>query len=227
MKKAKAKPAGAREVDDAPTERGRRTRRALLDGALDLMHSGRSYNSLSLREVTHAAHVSPAAFYRHFRDMNELCLALVDDCGRTLRPLLREARVAGASSTDIIRGSMLIYRRFVQENPRYFLVASGERHGGSPIMRAAIRHEITRFIDEMAQDVQDLRLLPHMTPTLIRNVCELGVNTMLSAASDILDVARTDTRALNEMYEDYIWQMRLIFLGAAKWRPRDKKRKAR
>src|SRR5689334_18618225 len=110
----------------APTERGQRTQRAMMDAALDLMEGGRSFNSLSMREVTKVAGVVPTAFYRHFRDMSELGLALVDDVGRSLRPLLREARLKGASYKDIIRGSVLIYKKYVEENPRYFLVASGE-----------------------------------------------------------------------------------------------------
>jgi AcrR family transcriptional regulator len=205
-------------ADTAPTERGRRTRRALMDAALDLMEAGRSFNSLSLREVAQAAGVAPATFYRHFRDMDEICLILVDDCGRSLRPLLREARVAGASYKDIIRESMLVYKKFVEENPRYFLIASGERHGGSPIMRAAIRQEVSRFIDEMAQDLTDLQLLPKLKKTAIRNVCDLVVNTMLSAASDIRDLSKIRSKTGTEMFENYIWQMRMIFLGASTWR---------
>src|SRR5690554_3445393 len=50
---------GSRHVDKA------RTRRALLDGALELL-TDRSLDNLGIREVTRAAGVAPAAFYRHF-----------------------------------------------------------------------------------------------------------------------------------------------------------------
>ena len=44
-----------------------------------------SFGSLSLREVTREAGVVPTAFYRHFANMEELGLALVDESFRTLR----------------------------------------------------------------------------------------------------------------------------------------------
>ncbi|MGS7457649.1 TetR family transcriptional regulator, partial [Mycobacterium tuberculosis] len=60
-------------------ERKQQTRHALMEAALAMVAAGRSFPSLSLREVTRDAGVVPASFYRHFRDMDELGLALVDD----------------------------------------------------------------------------------------------------------------------------------------------------
>ncbi len=198
--------------------RGQRTQRALMDAALDLMSAGRSFNSLSMREVTLVAGVVPTAFYRHFPDMSALGLALVDDCGRTLRPLLRQARVEGTSSKNIIRNSFLTYKRYVESHPRDFLVASGERHGGSPVIREAIRREIDLFVDEMAQDLHVLRLLPNMSLPTIRNICELVANIMLSAASDISDLPKMGKKREQEKIDVYVQQLRVIFFGAAQWR---------
>src|SRR5439155_23497205 len=63
-------------------ERKRRTRQALLDAALELLKE-QSFSSLSLRQVTRAAGIVPTAFYRHFDDMEELGLALIDESFRT------------------------------------------------------------------------------------------------------------------------------------------------
>lgn len=214
--KVRRKTAPARS--DAPTERGQRTRRALIDAALGLIEQGRSLNSLSMREVSNAAGVVPTAFYRHFHDINELGLALVDEVGRSLRPLLRQARFEGASAKDIIRESLLTYEKYVRENPRYFLVAAGERHGGAPVIREAIGREIDLFVDEMAQDLRALELLPNMSPASIRNVCDLVVHTMLSAASEILDLRRAKRKVAEARVENYVQQLRVIFLGASVWR---------
>ena len=66
-------------------ERKQRTRRALLDAALGLLE-GQSFSSLSLRQVTGVAGIVPTAFYRHFDNMEELGLVLIDErserCGR-------------------------------------------------------------------------------------------------------------------------------------------------
>ncbi len=62
-------------------QRKQRTREALLDAALSMLED-RPFASLSLREVSRAAGISPAAFYRHFQDMDELGFALVDESFR-------------------------------------------------------------------------------------------------------------------------------------------------
>lgn len=206
----------------APTERGQRTRRKLMNAALQLMEQGRSFNSLSMREVTSAAGVVPSAFYRHFKDMNELGLSLVDDVGRTLRPALRQARLeSGYARKDIIRNSLLAYKKYVEEHSRYFMVAAGERHGGSPVIREAIAREVDLFTDELVQDLRELELLPNMSQTTLRNVCDLVVNTMLSAASDILDLRKSSRGVAEARMETYVQQLRVIFMGASMWREKE------
>ena len=67
------------------------TRRALIDAALKLSVD-RGFSSLSLRAVTREAGIAPTSFYRHFKDMDDLGLALVDEVGMGLRQLVRQAR---------------------------------------------------------------------------------------------------------------------------------------
>ena len=69
-----------------------KTRRQLIDAALGQLSSERSFSSLSLREVAKEAGLAPTSFYRHFSDMDELGLTLVDEAGLTLRQLMRQAR---------------------------------------------------------------------------------------------------------------------------------------
>jgi AcrR family transcriptional regulator len=200
-------------------ERKQRTRESLLDAALKLMSEGRSFTSLGLREITREAGVVPTSFYRHFRDLDELGLALVEDGGLTLRRLLREARKAGVPVGDIIRGSVRIYLDYVRAHPLQFGFIAGERMGGSPTIRRAIRSEVTHFRNEMAQDIQDLRLLgrPLSTATL-QMICGLVVSTMLNAASDILDLPPKQPQLEQELVDGYVRQLRLIFLGASQWK---------
>jgi AcrR family transcriptional regulator len=214
--------AGKTTYEELLSRQGRkqRTRGSLMDAALALMSQGRSFASLSLREITREAGVVPTAFYRHFRDVDELGLALVEESGVTLRRMLREARKAGAPTTDIIRGSVAIYKKYVEENPRYFLVAARERSTGSPLMRYAIRTEISHFVNEMAQDLRDLHLLPQLSMESLRLICGLVVNTMLNAASDILDLPPGQPQAEQELMDNFVRQMTLVFLGAGQWRER-------
>jgi AcrR family transcriptional regulator len=198
--------------------RKRRTREALMEAALRLMSEGRSFTGLGLREVAREAGVVPTAFYRHFRDMDELGLALVEEGGSTLRRLLREARREGLRVGDVIRSSVRIYWRFLEEHPREFLFVASERSGGSPVIRAAVRREVDAFAHEMAQDLRALGYLPHLAPATLEMVCGLVVNVMLSAVADILDREPGDARAEQALLDSFVRQLRLVFLGAAAWR---------
>jgi AcrR family transcriptional regulator len=216
-----SKPAAPSPDTAAPVtrlERKERTRQRLIDAALALIGQGRSYTSLGLREITREAGVVPAAFYRHFRDLDELGLALVEMGGVTLRRLLREARRDGIPPTDMLRGSVLIYKRFVEERPLVFRFIAGERGGGSRAIRQAIRTEESHFASEMAQDLRALGTLPDLSSASLQMICGLVVTTMLNAASDILDLPPGQPRQERELVENFVRQLRLVFLGARHWR---------
>lgn len=201
------------------SERKQRTREHLLDAALTLMESGRGFSSLSLREVTREAGLAPAAFYRHFSDLDELGLALVEACGLTLRRLLREARRQGLPPTQVLRSSVLIYKNYVEDNHRYFRFAASARGGGSPTIRKAIRIEESHFANEMAHDMRDMNLMPSLPMETLEMICGLVVTTMMNAATDILDLPEGQAQAEKELTENFIRQLRLIFLGARSWDP--------
>lgn len=210
---AEAAPAGSRRAQK------QRTREQLLEAALDLMDAGRGFSSLSLREVTRAAGVVPATFYRHFKDLDELGLALVEVCGLTLRRLLREARQQALPPTQILRSSVLIYKNYVTEHHRHFRFAVSARGGGSPSIRRAIRNEESHFAREMAQDMRELQVMPQLPMETLEMISSLVVTTMMNAATDILDLADGQPQAEQELTENFIRQLRVIFLGARTWKP--------
>lgn len=201
-------------------ERKRRTRQTLIDAALDLMAEGRSFTGLGLREITRRAGVVPTSFYRHFRDLDELGLALVDEGGMTLRRLLREVRRGDVSAADMIRRSVRVYEQYVEEHRQAFRFIAGERGGGSVAIRNAIRSEVSHFVHEMAQDLRHLHILPALSTETLHMVCGLVVTTMLNAASDILDLPAGDARLEHEVVETFVRQLRVIFLGAGAWKER-------
>ena len=196
-----------------------RTRQQLMQAALILGGQGRGFTSLSLREVTREIGVVPASFYRHFKDMDDLGLALVEEGGVTLRRLLREARRSGFEPKDMLRNSVLIYKRYLEHNRLVFAFIVGERSGGSPVIRKAIRREEEHFVHEMAQDLRDLGTVPGALSThTLELICSLVVSTMLNAANDILDLPADQKQGEQELVEHFVLQLRLIFLGARLWR---------
>ena len=193
------------------------TRANLLQAALTLMGEGRSFTSLALREIAREAGVAPTAFYRHFRNTDELGLALVEEVGITLRRLLREARKMDVAPRDMLRRSVGVYQDYVKLNRLPFVFISSERSGGSRILRLAIRNEVTHFTNEMAQDFRLLGLYPNLPTASLQMVCSMIVMTMLAAATDILDLPPDQALLEAEMSENFVQQLKIILFGATHW----------
>lgn len=192
------------------------TRTNLMQAALTLMGEGRSFTSLGLREITREAGVVPNAFYRHFRDTDELGLALVDELGGTLRRLLRDARKVDVAPRDMLPRSIMLYLKYVKLNRLQFMFISSERSGGSRLLRAAIRNDVNHCINEMVQDLRMHGLYPHLPTANLRMVCSMIVMIMLSAAADILDLPPDQPLLEAEMSESYVEQLKIILLGATR-----------
>jgi AcrR family transcriptional regulator len=200
------------------TERKDLTRNSLLQAALALMGEGRSFTSLGIREIAREAAMVPNAFYRHFRNTDELGLELVEETGVTLRRLLREARQSAVAEVDMVRRSVTVYHQYVIENRLLFLFVSSERSGGSRILRMAIRNEVTHFTNEMAQDFRRLGVYKELSTASLQMVCGLIVTTMLAAAPEILDLPAQQPLLEGEMMENFVRQLQVVLLGAACWK---------
>lgn len=202
------------------TERKDLTRNGLLRAALALIGSGRSFTSLGIREIAREAGVVPNAFYRHFRNTDELGLALVEEVGITLRRLLREARQPHVRQSDVVRQSVQVYHHYVLSNRLHFLFICSERAGGSRALRMAIRHHVTHFVSEMAQDIRQLGLFPDMATHSLQLVCGLIVTSMLAAVPEILDLPPDHPLLEAEMTDAFVQQLHIILMGAAGWKDR-------
>jgi TetR/AcrR family transcriptional regulator, fatty acid biosynthesis regulator len=212
------KPVRAPEAQESRDERKLRTRSQLTQAALKLTGQGRGFTSLSLREITREAGVVPAAFYRHFRDLDELGLALVESGGVTLRRLLREIRREQIPPKAMLEDSVTLYLRYVLAHRLEFAFIAGERSGGSPVIRNAIRREAAHFAAELAQDVAGLGTLPEIKIETLHMISGLIVGTLLNAAADILDLPEAQPLRTQELKRNFILELKVIFLGAAHWR---------
>jgi TetR/AcrR family transcriptional regulator, fatty acid biosynthesis regulator len=192
------------------------TRTNLLQAALTLMGEGRSFTSLGLREIAREAGVVPNAFYRHFRDTDELGLVLVEEVGVTLRRLLRDARKVDVAPRDMLPRSIMVYLEYVKLNRLQLMFISSERSGGSRILRLAIRNDVNHCINEMVQDLRMHGLYPHLPTANLQMVCGMTVMIMLAATTDILDLPPDQPLLEAEMSESYVQQLKIILLGAAR-----------
>jgi len=82
------------------------TRRRLIDAAAGALASGRSFDTLSLREVAKLAGIAPTSFYRHFHDMEGLGLAMIEEQGESLLDLVHRVREQASGGTSLIRASV-------------------------------------------------------------------------------------------------------------------------
>lgn len=194
-----------------------KTRQALIEASLDLMAEDRTFSSLSLREVTKAAGVVPAAFYRHFRGMDSLGLELVDESFRTLRSRMREVRATPLPAEKIIRSSMTTYVRYVREQDRYFRFAIREYFSGSSTTRMAIRNEIRLFVSELATDLALLVPDRRITSTDLQMIAQMVVNNMVMITEQVLELPADRPAAEAELIDQAAKQLRVIFLGVAQW----------
>lgn len=71
-------------------DRKQQSHQALLDATLALSSQGRAFSTISLREVAHAVGLVPTAFYRHFQDMEQLGLELLDQVAIHLKGVLNQ-----------------------------------------------------------------------------------------------------------------------------------------
>jgi AcrR family transcriptional regulator len=198
-------------------ERKQRTRQALLDAALALL-DGQSFASLSLRQVTRDAGIVPTAFYRHFEDMEELGLVLVDESFRTLRAMIRAARADPRTYEHVIRNSVQILVGYVHEHDTHFRFIARERFGGVAALRQAIRTEIRLFASDLATDLARFPHLDRWSSDDLQLLAGLIVNVMVSTAQDILDAPPRDPAAEQEIVATARRQLRMITLGVPQWR---------
>jgi AcrR family transcriptional regulator len=205
------------------SERKDLTRNTLIQSALNLIGQGRSFTSLGIREIAREAGIVPNAFYRHFSTTDELGLALVEEVGITLRRLLREARQAGVAKNEVVRHSVKVYHEYLKQNRLQFLFISSERAGGSRVLRQAIRNDVIHFRNEMAQDFRLLGLYNDMPTQSLQMICGLIVNTMLAAAPEILDLPPDQPLLEAEMIENFVRQLQVVLLGAARWKERSRR----
>jgi AcrR family transcriptional regulator len=185
-----------------------RTRRSIIEAAFSLLDEQRSLSSISLREVARAAGIAPTSFYRHFKDIDELGLTLVDEAGLALRQLMRQARVRMASGGGMINTSVDTFMEFISANNNVFRLLLREHTGTSMAFRAAVLREIKHFNVELTDYTISTTGLPYNIANL---QAEAMVKLVFSAGAEALDAS--DEQKLNVAQRVKL-QLRFVVNGA-------------
>ncbi len=191
-----------------------RTRRAIIRAALKLL-SRNAFDSLSLREVTREAGISPTAFYRHFDDMEELGLVLVEESFGALHEMLQDARSQPVLDTDTIRRSLAVVVMHLAQRTPHFRFIARERYGGVRRLRRSINRELQLFADELAIDLTAVPGVERWNTDDRRMLAGLIVETIVHMVAELLEAAPEEEAAIVERTTR---QIRLITLGIPGWR---------
>lgn len=192
-------------------EQKERTRQAIINAAFSQLSAEKGFASLSLREVAREAGIAPTSFYRHFADMDELGLTLVDEAGLMLRQLMRQARLRIEKNGSVINTSVETFMEFVADNSNVFRLLLRERSGTSAAFRAAVAREIQHFSAELAHY---LRKQTECTADQAQLQAEAMVTLVFHTGADALDAPKEQYAQLTRRT---VLQLRWLAHGAASY----------
>lgn len=129
------------------------SREHIIEAALRLVGPHRSVSTLSLREVAREAGIAPNSFYRQFRDMDELAIALIVRAGTSLRRIIGEARHRAVSGQSVVRGSVEAFMKQLQADDKLLHMILREGTVGSAAYKQAVERELQFFEDELRADL--------------------------------------------------------------------------
>ena len=129
------------------------TKEELFQAALSLIGPQKSISSLSLREVARQAGIAPNSFYRHFKDIDELAIALIDRSGLVLRRIIREARLQASKQQSIIRSSVEVFIQQLDADEGNLSLLLREGYTGSTSYKAAVDRQLNFFQQELQEDL--------------------------------------------------------------------------
>ncbi|WP_440206608.1 TetR family transcriptional regulator [Acinetobacter oleivorans] len=205
-------------------ERKQQSRQALLDAALHLSTSGRSFSSISLREVAREVGLVPTAFYRHFQDMDELGKELVDQVALHLKSVLYQLGQSYLQHKSTkTQTSIELFVQAVNHSPKQWQFMISERWGGSETVRAAIAREIEFLIEDLTTDLTKLENFKHIQQPQDLNVLStILTNMSFTWAMTWLNLSKQyqgEQLKLQQtaFIENASTQVRLLFRGIANW----------
>ncbi len=206
---------------DLPPE-GKSPRRAsitaeeLIHAALDILGPNRSISTLGLREIARQAGIAPNSFYRHFHDVDELAIALIERAGNQLRTVIGSARKQvllpnAVRPGNVVETSMQVFINQLNAEEGYLKFLLREGRVGSEAFKAAIEQELAFFENELQTDLISLErqlgydiYAPHLVAKAItRLTFEMG-----AVAADL------DEAGQQQVLADTVSMIQMIISGA-------------
>ncbi|GAB2718623.1 TetR family transcriptional regulator [Kitasatospora kifunensis] len=167
--------------------------------------------------MTREAGLSPAGFYRHFRDLDELGVVLVTESLQSLHLMIRTILAEQGDAEQLIDGTITVIARHVREHRAHIRFLARERHGGVQRVREAIAAELAVFTDETAAALGTQPQSAGWSAADLRMLAGLYVEHLVATAAAFLEAPANSPAAERRIAALARDQLRLISLGRRHW----------
>ncbi|MFY8135908.1 MAG: HTH-type transcriptional repressor FabR [Aquimonas sp.] len=204
-------PSASRPADHTPGRKPSIAREDLIAAALRLIGPHRSVSTLSLREVAREADIAPNSFYRHFRDIDELAVALIELSGEALRRIVGNARKRAGDASSIVRSSIEVFVEQVRADDRLLHVLLREGTAGTDAFKAAVDRELGFFEDELHSDLVRINAAQGKRLQQPRTVARAITRLVFAMGATAIDAPPERDP---ELIEELSLMVRMILAGA-------------
>ena len=188
------------------------TRERILAAALTLLTSGRSLDSLGLREVARESGLAATSLYNHFPDMEALGLALIDLACYRLRSTMRLGRgeLVMREPVEGLREVVVRFLQYLDEYEGEFRLLVQQRLGNSSAYRRRVHRELQMLVEELAEDVRAVSEHLGLPPMDYLDASEAAVAVMFGFGILALDLP---SGRRHRRVDDLVTQLTMVFIG--------------
>ena len=187
------------------------TKQELFQAALNLIGPQKSIASLSLREVAREAGIAPNSFYRHFKDIDELAIELIDRAGVVLRQILHEARLKASKQNSIIRSSVEVFIEQLDTDEGNLSLLLREGYTGSIPYKLAVERQLNYFQQELQDDLIRLERLNNSKLAHPDIAAKAITQLVFNMGAKVIDMPTAERK---ETAEQTMIMIRMILEGA-------------
>lgn len=132
------------------TERGRRTRRKLLDAAT-LEFGERGFHEASISGITRRAGVALGSFYTYFESKEAIFQALVRDFSDGVKQAAATALETSASAFDRERDALAAFLAFARDHKEIYRIIDEAEFVDPPSYRAHYENTASRILERLRE----------------------------------------------------------------------------
>ena len=187
------------------------TKEELFQATLNIIGSQKSIASLSLREVAREAGIAPNSFYRHFKDINELAIELIERSGLVLRQILHTARIKASKQSSIIRSSVVVFIEQLDADEGNLSLLLREGYTGSTQYKLAVEKQLNYFQQELQEDLILIERINHSKLAHPDLVAKAITQLVFNMGAKVIDLP---TEERKEVAEQTIIMIRMLLEGS-------------